>query len=126
MKKGLIIGSVIALIGVIIFTIFITLYTISLYRAVNNLEQQLNYNSLGTETILKDDSIPITKEQALQIALNHAQVNENDISLLRIEQEFDDGVSFYEIDFNVGLMQYEYCIDIDNGQIIEFDIDHKF
>lgn len=126
MKKGLIIGSVIALIGIIIFTIFIIFYTISLHKAVNNLEQQLNYNSLGTEIILKDDSAPITKEQALQIALNHAQVNENDIFLLRIEQEFDDGISFYEIDFNVGLMQYEYCIDIDDGQIIEFNIDHKF
>lgn len=66
---------------------------------------------------------PIDQEKAKQIALEHADVKENDTAFLWIEQERDDGVLVYEIEFYVPATnkEYDYEIDASTGEIRSFD-----
>ena len=67
---------------------------------------------------------PITKDQALQIALQHAGVSQSDISRERVKQDYDDGRQKFEVSFHVGWKEYEYDIDAATGRILEFDVDN--
>ena len=65
----------------------------------------------------------VTKDQALQIALDHAGLNKNDIALKKVKKDFDDGVEVYEVEFYAGGYEYNYDIAVSGGQILDFDID---
>ena len=70
----------------------------------------------------------ITEDQAKQIAFDHAQVKEEDLTNLRVKKDFDDGVSVYEVDFQAANKQYEYDIKASDGQILttDFEIDEDY
>ena len=59
----------------------------------------------------------ITKEEAKQIALNHANVSD----IYDYEIELDDNK--YEIEFKSSNKEYEYEINATTGKIIEYEID---
>ena len=67
----------------------------------------------------------ISNEQAVQTALNHAQLDKNQIRNLTCYQDIDDGRSMYKVKFWKDYTEYEYEIDANNGQIIEFDIEQN-
>ena len=67
---------------------------------------------------------PISRDQALQIALQHAGVAQSQISKLKVEQDFDDGVQKYEVEFNVGRTEYDYDIEVSSGRILSFEVDN--
>lgn len=60
----------------------------------------------------------ISPEQAKNIALQHAKVNQNEAGFIQVKQDFDDGIPEYEIEFYKGNTEYEYTINANNGQII--------
>ena len=70
----------------------------------------------------------ITEDQAKQIAFDHAQVKEEDLTNLKVKKDFDDGVSIYEVDFQAANNQYEYDIKAADGQILttDFEIDDDY
>lgn len=70
----------------------------------------------------------ITEDQAKQIAFDHAQVKEEDLTNLKVKKDFDDGVSIYEVDFRAANKQYEYDIKAADGQILstDFEIDDDY
>ncbi len=49
---------------------------------------------MGTSTALAE----ISPDQAKEIALKHAGVNPNEATMLKIEKDFDDGITEYEIE----------------------------
>jgi len=61
----------------------------------------------------------IGKDKAKQIALNHAKVLESDTTLLQVEYDYDDGIIIYDIEFNVGNIEYDYEIKAIDGMILE-------
>lgn len=63
---------------------------------------------------------PITLEAAKQIALRHANIQENEIHNFKIDQEYDDGVMQVEIEFWKDYIEYEYKINMNNGEILEY------
>ncbi len=65
----------------------------------------------------------ITKEQALQIALDHAGLKKSDVAFSKVKKDFDDGRQQYDVEFHVGFNEYNYDIDASTGQIVDFDID---
>ena len=65
----------------------------------------------------------ITAEEAKQIALNHAGVNEADIRALELETDRDDGRTVYEFSWKVGWTEYDYDIDAATGEILSFSQD---
>lgn len=65
----------------------------------------------------------ISRDQALSIAMNHIGVSRNQLSDLEIELDSDDGVKYYEIEFEVNDIEYEFDISFSNGSIIDFEVD---
>ena len=67
----------------------------------------------------------LNEEGVLEIALKHAGVAKNDVSFKKIHLDFDDdlGKTIYDVEFHVGVKEYNYDIDPTTGAIYEFDVD---
>lgn len=65
----------------------------------------------------------IGSKKALQIALQHLGVAENQVSKIEIELDHEDGRLIYEVEFKYNGLEYEYEIDSKTGKIIEISID---
>jgi uncharacterized membrane protein YkoI len=67
----------------------------------------------------------ITEEKAKEIAFTHAAVTQDNVSLLRVNFDFDDWKAVYEVDFYSGNMEYDYDIDAITGDILGYDADQE-
>ena len=66
----------------------------------------------------------ITVEQAKAIALEHANLKEEDVKFTKSELEFDNGRYEYDIEFRTDRFnEYDYTIDAENGNILKFEHD---
>lgn len=65
----------------------------------------------------------ISEEEAKNIALKDAGVNETDVTNIRVSRDIDDGRQEYEVDFFVGSKEYEYTISAEDGKILDKDLD---
>ena len=65
----------------------------------------------------------LSAQEAESIALEHAGLKAADVKFVRSEYEIDDGVKQYDISFYQDMLEYEYEIDADKGNIISFDMD---
>ncbi len=65
----------------------------------------------------------ISEVEAKEIALNHAGLNESDVSRLKVEFDYDDGIPEYEVEFYVGNVEYDYEIHGITGEILSFGRD---
>lgn len=78
-----------------------------------------NYSGSSTNT-----SASVTVDQAKTIALNHAGQTADTVRFEKAEQDYDDGVLVYEIEFKAGSTEYEYEIDAQTGEIRDYEWDH--
>ena len=81
--------------------------------------QSGSQTSGGTGT----SSTDIGAEKAKSIALNHAGVSASQTSEMKAEQDWDDGVLEYEVEFKAGGVEYEYTIHGGTGQILKYESD---
>lgn len=65
----------------------------------------------------------ISLDEAKRIAFNHAGVNGSNAEFDDQELDSDDGVSYYELEFDIGEDEYQYDIHARTGQILDYDID---
>ncbi|GAA0372188.1 hypothetical protein GCM10008932_24320 [Alkalibacterium iburiense] len=65
----------------------------------------------------------LTQEEALMIALKHAGLSRADITLEDSELDSDDGVRYWEIEFNHGEKEYEYEIHVNTGDILDVEVE---
>ena len=91
----------------------------------NNKEYEYEINATTGKIIkysidnnYKEPNPIISKDEAKQIALNHANVS----NIYDYEIELDDNK--YEIEFKSGNKEYEYEINATTGKIIEYEIDN--
>lgn len=68
----------------------------------------------------------LTKEEALQVALDHLGFTAEQVTRVRTEYEIDDGIPQYDVEFHQGDWEYEFEIHAENGKIISYDKDHKY
>ena len=61
----------------------------------------------------------ISREQARDIALQHAGVAESACTKLEIELDTDEIPVHYDVDFKAGGMEYDYDIDAATGDILQ-------
>ena len=87
----------------------------------NNSNNSNNSSTNGSTNNATTASIPL--DEAKNIALTHANLTEDTVSLLRTEQEYDDGVLVYEIDFTHGDFEYDYKINANTGEVVSYDRD---
>lgn len=67
----------------------------------------------------------LNEEGALDIALKHAGVAKSDVTRKNVHRDFDDdlGKTVFDVEFHVGIKEYNYDIDPVTGQICKFDVD---
>ena len=64
----------------------------------------------------------ITLEEAKDISLKHANLNENNVTLVRANEDTDDGTTHYEIEWRDATYEYDFDIST-TGVIISYDKD---
>ena len=72
-----------------------------------------------------DKAAGLNEDGALEIALKHAGVAKSDVTFKNVHLDFDDdlGKTIFDVEFHVGVKEYNYDIDPVTGQIYEFDVD---
>ncbi len=60
----------------------------------------------------------IGKERAKEIALQYVKVNENEISHLEIEIDYEMGLMIYEVEFQVKGLEYDIDINAKTGEVV--------
>mgnify|MGYP003371147998 CR=1 FL=1 len=89
--------------------------------SANNISQE-NSTSLNNISTNNPDT-KITSDKAKEIALNHANLSENEVKFIKSNIDYDDGMKAYDVEFYNNVQEYDYKIDANSGAIIEFDYD---
>ena len=78
----------------------------------------------ATESQARGNSSELINEaDAKKIALENANIPENDASFLRVKLDREDGRNVYDIEFLSGTTEYDYEIDASTGDIVAYDSD---
>lgn len=64
------------------------------------------------------------RDAAIEAALKHAGLSENEVSGLKCEKDVDDGREIYEVEFHKGRYEYNYDIDARTYEVLEWDEDY--
>lgn len=65
----------------------------------------------------------MSENEAKKLALDHALLDENDVTFIKIELDFDNNITYYDIEFKTSTKIYEYEINSTNGTIISYEIE---
>ena len=66
----------------------------------------------------------MTKEQAVQAALDYAGLKADQVTCTRVQLDWDDGRQVYEVQFVAGGIEYEMNVDVETGRVFDVDRDH--
>ena len=72
-----------------------------------------------TEKPASDEPTPIGKEKALQIALDHAEVDPEKAAFTKIEYDAEDGE--YDVEFRYNNYEYDYAIHVTTGKVLKHE-----
>ena len=78
-----------------------------------------NSGTSGSNTTVTE----ITSEEAIEIALNTASLNREEVINLETEIDYERGIKVWQVEFDHGNKEYSYDIDISTGKIVEADKD---
>ena len=92
-------------------------------NTVNN-PQDNNTNNAQNNIVNNTGNISLDK--AKEIALSHAGLSADQVTFVKVNMDFDDGIQKYDIKFYCNGQEYDYEINASNGQIIQFDYDMKY
>lgn len=87
-------------------------------RAKDGKITDFDKEKIEVKTTVAKHSDHITVQKAQSIALSHANLKTADVKELKAEFEKDNGLAFYEIEFEHGRFEYEYKINAESGKII--------
>lgn len=94
-------------------------------------EKSQSQQAKAGETIEKDQNQTptdpakeLTEDEAIEIALNHAELTKDAVTRLYAEYEIDDGVPTWEINFDHERLEYDYEIHAETGKILSYDVDN--
>lgn len=67
---------------------------------------------------------PITsQEEAKALALEYAELTDEDVTFIKSEKDSDDGLTIYEVDFQYGNLDCSYDLNADTGEVLKFSYD---
>ena len=81
-----------------------------------NTSSQNNINNNNTNA-------KITSDKAKEIALNHANLSENQVTFIKSNIDYDDGMKVYDVSLYVNDVEYSYEINAQNGNIVSYEMD---
>ena len=80
---------------------------------------------IATEPPVTEPATKISRDQALQIALDDAGLTQDQIHDLEVELDNDGGALHFDVDFEVSNKDYDYEIDAEDGKILKKQIPEK-
>lgn len=92
-------------------------------NTVNN-PQDNNTNNAQNNIVNNTGNISLDK--AKEIALSHAGLSADQVTFVKANMDFDDGIQKYDIKFYCNGQEYDYEINSSNGQIVQFDYDMEY
>lgn len=72
---------------------------------------------------VQSDSAYISLDEAKSIALNKANLTEEQVTYTEASFEYDDGMAVYQIEFISDGVEYEVEINAADGTIVEYDVE---
>ena len=88
--------------------------------AVSGAQQETSSAALQESSPLPTGG-DVGENYAKQVALEHAGVSESQLSRLRIERDYEDGIAIYDVEFCVDGREYDYEITAEGANIISAD-----
>lgn len=64
----------------------------------------------------------INKNDAIEIALKHANIKQEDIDSIKVKRDYDDNIYEYEVKFTYKNKKYDYTIEETSGEITEYEV----
>lgn len=107
---------IITLLTGVIIALVIVLIVFSFAKGTKN---ELYSDNDVNDKIDNKDTNTISKQDALNIALQDAGLNENDVYDIDIELDYKYNTKVYEIDFDYHDYEYEYYINTETGEIVK-------
>lgn len=92
-------------------------------RAIDN---YLGGNGANQNQQQSNQTTDITRERALEIALEKTGVAKDDIRDLEIDFDNERGVKVWEIDFDYGNLEYSYDVNAETGAITKVERERDF
>lgn len=89
-------------------------------NTVNN-PQDNNTNNAQNNIVNNTGNISV--ERAKEIALSHAGLSADQVTFVKVNMDFDDGIQKYEIEFYYNYREYSYEIDANTGNILSYEQD---
>ena len=91
--------------------------------AIEDIDENANKAAGINAVALSSTKKQIGVEGAKQIALAHAKVALKDVTFIKAEIDYEDGIKVYDIDFYSGNVEYDYEINAATGSILSVDWD---
>ena len=101
-------------------------YESSTTTSNQNLPGSTNQNLPGSTNQNLPAQNTISSDEAKQIALQHANLSDNQVTFIKVSQDYDDGINKYEIEFYYNNTEYDYEINAYSGEILKFDYDAEY
>lgn len=121
MKRKILTMSALALVcGVSVACSSNTNDNVNTNSANTNISQE---NTNAQNNINNNTNTKITSDKAKEIALNHANLSENQVTFIKSNIDYDDGIQAYDVEFYHNNQEYDYKIDANSGAIVEYDFD---
>lgn len=104
-------------------------YEIDLYSGAvlaQEMENHGSHENHGNDTENRGSSASsadIGEEAARTAALSHAGLNASQVTKLKTDYDYDDGIAVYEVEFKYNGYEYEYKIDAATGEILKYEMD---
>ena len=90
-------------------------YDAEYYNPSNTISYS-NSQSSSTQNLISSD-------EAKNIALQHANLTDNQVTFIKVSQDYDDGIHIYEVEFHYNNREYNYDINAINGTILSYEQD---
>ena len=83
----------------------------------NNTNNNTTNNENNNQT---DNTKEITLEEAKEIALKHANLKEENLTLIKEQEDTDDGIAIYDIEWRDATYEYDFEIST-SGEVLQYD-----
>ena len=88
-------------------------------RGEDRIEFKKSMDAIGIE--MARSQVAYSVEEALDIAVEDAKLDEKDVKRSRVELDYDDGKLTYDVEFYTDSEEYDYEIDAKTGKILSAD-----
>lgn len=95
--------------------------TLERLDSIQSQAEKLIQPGLDQAALATEETTPgrLTRQEAQNIALNHAKLTRGQVSRMETEYDPGEGRPHYEVEFRQGQREYHYEIDAKTGEILE-------